>query len=156
MLSFVLERHSLSAFTSDLSYSDNDHHILHLNNTPNEAHVSNDNRHKMDIFVAVDQSYQDDFVMGQISEFTNINKESTSNVNQDLFTVSALDDLYCQVYNNDSNSIDSQALLTSGQSLNSTHEIIDENVFNESSVFDATIQEAAIDPIINDVALAGE
>ena len=110
----------------------------------------------MDIFVAVDQSYQDDFVMGQISEFTNINKESTSNVNQDLFTVSALDDLYCQVYNNDSNSIDSQALLTSGQSLNSTHEIIDENVFNESSVFDATIQEAAIDPIINDVALAGE
>ena len=110
----------------------------------------------MGISVAVDQSYQDDFAMGQISKFTNINEKSTSNVNQDLFTVSALDDLYCQVCNDDSNSIYSQALSTSGQSLNSTHEVIDENVFNESSVADTTIQEAANDPIINDAVLAGE
>ncbi len=112
----------------DLSYSDNDHHILHLDNTPNDAHVSNDNHHKMDISVAADQS-QDDFVMGQISEFTNINEESTSNVNQD-------DDLDWQVCNNDSNSIDSQALLISGQSLNPTH--IESNFFNFFAAFKIT------------------
>ena len=94
--------------------------------------------------------------MGQISKFTNINEKSTSNVNQDLFTVSAQDDLYCQGCKNNSNSIYSQALSTSGQSLNSTHEFIDENAFDESSVFNATIQEAANDPIINDAVLAGE
>ena len=64
-----------------------DHHILHLDNTPNNAHVSNDNHHEMDLSVAAEQSSQDDFVMGQISKFMNINEESASNVNQD-------DDLY--------------------------------------------------------------
>jgi hypothetical protein len=102
--------HYQRIITMDLSYSGNDYHISHLDNTPNDAQVSNDNHHEMDISVAADQSSQDDVVMGQISEFTNINDESTSNVNQD-------DDLYCQVCNDDSNSIDSQALLTSGQSL---------------------------------------
>jgi hypothetical protein len=109
----------------DLSYSGNDHHILHLDNTPNDAHVSTDNHHEMDLSVAAEQSSQDDFVMGQISKFMNINEESASNVNQD-------DDLCCQVCNDNSNSIDSQALSTSGQLLNSPH----------------------IDSIINDSALA--
>ncbi len=106
--------HYQHIITMDLSYSGNDHHISHLDNTPNDAHVSNDNHHEMDISVAADQSSQDEFVMGQISKFTNINEESTSNVNQG-------DDLYCQVCNDDSNSIDYQALSTSGQLLNSTH-----------------------------------
>ncbi len=82
----------------------------------------------MDISVAVDQPYQDDSVMGQISEFTNINDESTSNVNQD--------DLYCQVCNDDSNSIDSQALSTSGQLLNSIH--IESHFFNFFAAFKIT------------------
>ncbi len=51
-----------------------DHHILHLDNTPNNAHVSNDNHHEMDLSVAAEQSSQDDFVMGQISKFTDINE----------------------------------------------------------------------------------
>ena len=58
--------------------------------------------------------------------------------------------------NDNSNSIDSQAMLTSGQSLNSTQEVFDENVFDEASVADATIQEATNNPIINDAALARE
>ncbi len=66
--------HYQRIITSDLSFSDNDHHILHLDNTPNDAHVSNDDYHKIDISVAVDQSYQDDIVMGQINEFTYIKK----------------------------------------------------------------------------------
>ncbi len=104
----------------------------------------------------MDQSYQDDFAMDQIYESTYITEESTSNVIQDLDTVRALDDLSCQRCNNDSNSIDSQALSTSRQSLNSTQEIFDENVFNEASVANATIQEATSDPIINDAALVSE
>ena len=152
---FFHSKHYQRIITSEISYSDNDHHILYLDKTPTDAHVSNDDCHKMDISVAVDQSYQDEFVMDQINKFTYINKESTSNVNQDLYTVSACDDLYCQMYNNDLNSIDSQALSTSGQSLNSTHEVIDESVFDEAFVANATIQEAANDPIINDAALAG-
>ncbi len=47
----------------------------------------------MDISVAMDQSYQDDFAMGQIYESTYITEELTSNVIQDLDTVRALDDL---------------------------------------------------------------
>ncbi len=80
----------------------------------------------MDISVAMNQSYQDDFAMGQIYKSTYITEESTSNVIQDLDTVRALDDIFCQVCNNDLNSIDSQALSTSGQSLNSTQEVFDE------------------------------
>jgi hypothetical protein len=110
----------------------------------------------MDNSVAMDQSYQDDFAMDQIYESTYITEESTSNVIQDLDTVRALDDLFCQVCNKDLNSIDSQALSTSGQSLNSTQEVFDENVFNEASFANATIQEATNDPIINDAALARE
>ncbi len=110
----------------------------------------------MDISVAMDQSYQDDFAMGQIYKLTYITEESTSNVIQDLDTVRALDDLFCQVCNDDSNSIDSQALSTSGQLLNSTQEIFYENAFDGASVADATIQEATKDPIINDAALARE
>ncbi len=67
-----------------------------------------------------------------------------------------MDDLFCQVRNDDSNSIDSQALSTSGQSLNSTQEFFDENVFGEASVATAIIQEAANDFIINHAVLAGE
>ncbi len=110
----------------------------------------------MDISVAMDQSYQDDFAIGQIYKLTYITEESTSNAIQDLDSVRALDDLFCQVCNDDSNSIDSQALLTSVQSLNSTQEDFNENVFNKASVANATIQEATNDPIINDAALACE
>jgi hypothetical protein len=95
------------------------------------------------------------FAMGQIYKSTYITEESTSNVIQDIDII-ALDDLFCQVCNDDSNSIDSQALLTSGQSLKSIQEFFDENVFNEASVADATIQEATNDPIINDAALVRE
>jgi hypothetical protein len=148
-------KHYQCIITGNLSYSDNDH-ILHLDNTLTDAHFSNDDCCKMDISVAMDQSYQDDFAMGQIYKLAYITEESTSNVIQDLDTVRALDDLFCQVCNNDSNSIDSQALSTSGQSLNSTQEVFDENVFNETSIANATIQEATNDPIINDAALARE
>ena len=82
--------------TGNLSYSDNDH-ILHLNNTLTNAHFSNEDCREMDISVAMNQSYQDDFAMGQIYKSTYITEESTSNVIQDLDTVRALDDLFCQV-----------------------------------------------------------
>ncbi len=121
--------HYQRIITMDLSYPGNDHHISHLDKTPNDAHVSNDNHHEMDISVAADHSSKDDVVMGQISEFTNINDESTSNVNQD-------DDLYCQVCNDHLNSIDSQALSTSGQSMNSTH--IESHYFNFFAAFKIT------------------
>ncbi len=148
-------KHYQRIITGNLSYSDYDH-ILHLDNTLTNAHFSNDDYCKMDISVAMDQSYQDDFAMGQIYELTYITEESTSNVIQDLDTVRELDDLFCQVCNDNSNSIDSQALSTSGQLLNSTQEVFDENVFDEASVANATIQEATNDPIINDAALACE
>jgi hypothetical protein len=43
---------------------DIDHHILHLNDTLTNAHSSNDECREMDISIAIDQSYQDDFAIG--------------------------------------------------------------------------------------------
>ncbi len=131
--------------------------FLHLDNTLTDAYSSNDDRCKID-FSAMDESYQDDFAIGQIYESTYINEESTSHVIQDLDTVRVLDDLFCHVCNDNSNSIDSQALSTLGQSLlNSTQEVSYENVSNdETPVAAATIPEATNAPIINDLALARE
>ena len=64
---FFHGKHYQFIITGNLSYSDNDHHILHLDNTSTNTHVSNDDHHKMDISVAVDQSYQDEFAMGQLT-----------------------------------------------------------------------------------------
>jgi hypothetical protein len=107
MLSILLlnDNHYQPIISGNLSYSDNDHHVLHLDDTLTNSHFSNDDRHKMDIFIAMDQSYQDDFAIGRIDESTSITEESTSNVNQDLDTVRASDDLYCQVCNDDLNSL---------------------------------------------------
>jgi hypothetical protein len=60
--------------------------------------------------------------------------------------------------NDNLNSIDSQALSTSGQSLNFTKELSHENVSNdETPVAAAIIPEATNDPIvINDLVLARE
>ncbi len=150
-------KHYQRTITCDQSYSDNDHPFLHLDNTlTDDAHSSNDDRHKMDSS-AMDESYQDDFAIGQIYESTYINEESTSNITQDLDTVRVLDDLFCHVCNDDLNYIDSQALLTSGQLLNFTQEVSYENVSNyETPVAAASIPEATNNPIINDLALAPE
>ena len=128
-----------------------------LDNTlTNDVHSSNDDRLEMDSS-AMDESYQDDSAIGQIYESTYINEESTSNITQDLYTVRVLDDLFCHVYNNDLNYIDSQALSTSGQLLNFTQEVSYENVSNdETPVAAAIIPEATNNPIINDLALARE
>ncbi len=56
--------HYQRIITNNRSYSDIDHHILHLNDTLTNAYSSNDECHKMDISIAMDQSYQDDFVVG--------------------------------------------------------------------------------------------
>ncbi len=147
--------HYQRIITGNLSYSDNDHHILHLDDTLTNSHYSNDDRCKMDVSIAMDQSYQDDFAIGCIDESTSITEESTSNVNQDLDTVKASDDLYCQVFNNDSNSLNFLESI-SQESLNFTQEFSYANVSNEASVAHATIQEGTYDPIINDSALARE
>jgi hypothetical protein len=139
----------------NLSYSDNDHHILHLDDTLTNSHFSNDDHPKMDISIAMDQSYQDVFVISCIDESTSITEESTSNVNQVLDTVRASDDLYCQVCNDDSNSSTFLESI-SQESLNFTQEFSYENVSKEASVAHATIQEAIYYPIINDLALAHE
>ncbi len=141
--------------TGNLSYSDNDHHILHLDDTLTDSHFSNDDRGEIDISVAIDQSYQDDFAIGRIDELTSITEESTSNVNQDLDTVRASDYLYCQVCNDDSKSLTFLESI-SQELLNFTQEFSYENVSDEVSVAHATIQEATYDPIINDLALAHE
>ena len=105
----------------------------------------------------MNESYQDDSAMDQNYKSIDINEESTSNVIQDFDTVRVLDDLFCHVCNDDSNSIDSQALSTSGQSLNFTQEVSYENVSNdETPVAAAIIPEATNHPIINDLALARE
>ncbi len=104
----------------------------------------------------MDESYQDDSAMGQNYKSIDINEESTSNVIQDFDTVRVLDE-FCHVCNDDSNSIDSQALSTSGQLLNFTQEVSHENVSNdETPVAAAIIPEATNDPIITDLALARE
>jgi hypothetical protein len=136
--------HYQRIITGNQSYSDSDHLLLHLDN-------------KLMDFSTMDESYQDDSAMGQNYESIDINEESTSNVIQDFDTVRVLDDLFCHVCNDDSNSIDSQALLTSGQSLNFTQEVSYENVCNdETPVAAAIIPEATNDPIINDLALGRE
>jgi hypothetical protein len=68
-----------------------------------------------------------------------ITEESTSNS-------------YCQVCNNDSNSLTFLESI-SQESFNFTQEVTYENVSDEASVAHATIQEATNDPIINDSAL---
>ncbi len=137
--------HYQRIITGDQSYSDNDHLLLHLDNTLTD-------------FSAMDESYQDDTAMGQNYKSIDINEESTSNSIQDLDTVRVLDDSFCHVCNDDSNSIDSQALSTSVQSLNFTQELSHENVSNdETPVAAAIIPEATNDPIVmNDFALARE
>ncbi len=107
----------------------------------------------MDISIAMDQSYQDDFAIDCIDESTSITEESTSNVNQDLDKVRASDDLYCQVCNNDSNSLTFLESI-SQELLNFTQEFSYENVSSEASVAHATIQEATYNPVINYLALA--
>ncbi len=73
--------------------TDDRHHSV-INDTLIDSHSSNDECRKMDISIAMDQSYQDDFAIGQIEveESLSITEESTSN-------------LYCQVCNDDSNSL---------------------------------------------------
>ncbi len=147
--------HYQCIITGDLSYSDNDHHILHLDDTLTDSHFSNDDHRKMDISIAMDQSYEDNFAIGCIDESTSITEESTSNVNRDLDTVRASYNLYCQVCNDDSNSLTFLESI-SQESLNFTQEFFYENVSKEASVAHANIQEATYDPIINDSALARE
>ncbi len=67
--------HYQCIITGNQSYFDIDHHILHLNDTLTDAHSSNDECRKMDISIAMDQSYQDDFAIGRIDELTSITKE---------------------------------------------------------------------------------
>ncbi len=55
--------HYQRIITGDLSYSDNDHHILHLDDTLTDSNFSNDDHCKMDISIAMDQSYHDDFAL---------------------------------------------------------------------------------------------
>ncbi len=81
--------HHQCIITGNLSYSDNDHHILHLDDTLTDSHFSKYGCREMDISIAMDQSYQDDFAIGRIDESTSITEELTSNVNQDLDTVRA-------------------------------------------------------------------
>jgi hypothetical protein len=64
--------HYQRIITGDQSYSDIDHHIRHLNDTLTDAHSSNDDHCKMDISIAMDQSYQDDFAIGQIDKSSSI------------------------------------------------------------------------------------
>jgi hypothetical protein len=96
----------------------------------------------MDISIAMDQSYQDDFAIGQIDKSSSITEESSSN-------------LYCQLCNNDLNSLTFLKSI-SQESFNFTQEVSYENVSNEASVAHATIQEATNNLIINDLALARE
>ncbi len=115
-----------------------------IDDTLTDSHSSNDECYKMDISIAMDQSYQDDFAIGQIEveEPLSITEESTSN-------------LYCQVCNDNSNSLTFLESI-SQELFNFTQEVSYENVSNEASVAHATIQEATNDSIINDSALARE
>ncbi len=124
------------------SYSDINHHILHLDDTLTDAHSSNDDCCKMDISIAMDQSYQDDFAIGRIDESSSITEESSSN-------------LYCQLCNDNLNSLTFLESI-SQELFNFTQEVSYENVSNEASVAHATIQESTSNPIINDSALARE
>jgi hypothetical protein len=134
--------HYQCIITGDISYSDIDHHILHLDDTLTNAHSSNDNHCKMNISIAMDRSYQDDFAIDRIDESSSITEESTSS-------------LYCQLCNNGSNSLTFLESI-SQESFNFTQEVPYENVPDEASVAHATIQDATNIPIINYSALARE
>jgi hypothetical protein len=134
--------HYQRIITGNQSYFDIDHHILHLDDTLTDAHSSNDECHEMDISITMDQSYQDDFVIGRNDDLTSITEESTSN-------------LYCQLCKDDLNSLNFLESI-SQESFNFTQEVSYENVSNEASVAHATIQEAINNPIINDSALSRE
>jgi hypothetical protein len=134
--------HYQCIITDNQCYSVIDHCILHHDVTLTNAHSSNDECCKMDISTAMDQSYQDDFAIGRIDELLSITEESTSN-------------LYCQVCNNDSNSLTFLESI-SQELFNFTQEVSYDNVSDEASVAHATIQEATNNSIINDSALARE
>jgi hypothetical protein len=121
-----------------------DQHYSVINDTLTDSHSSNDECCKMDVSIAMDLSFQDDFAIGRIEveELLSITEESTSNS-------------YCQVCNDDSNSLTFLESI-SQESFNFTQEVFYENVSNEASVAHATIQEATNNPIINDSALAHE
>ncbi len=134
--------HYQCIITDNQRYSVIDHCILHLDVTLTDAHSSNDVCCEMDISIAMDQSYQDDFAIGRIDELLSKTEESTSN-------------LYCQVCNYDSNS--STFLESISQEMfNFTQEVSYDNVSNEASVAHETIQEATNNSFINDLALAHE
>ncbi len=118
-----------------------DQHYSVIDYTLTDSHSSNDECCKMDVSIAMDLSYQDDFEIGRIEveESLSIPEESTSNS-------------YCQVCNNDLNSLTFLESI-SQESFNFTQEVSYENVSNEASVAHATIQKATNDPIINDLAL---
>jgi hypothetical protein len=126
--------HYQCIFTHDQRYS-----LIH--DTLTDSHSSNDECCQVDVSIAMDLSYQDDFAIGRIEveESLSITEKSTSNS-------------YCQLCNDDSNSL---TLLESiSQELfNFTQEFSYENVSDEASVAHATIQETTNDPIINDSAL---
>jgi hypothetical protein len=115
-----------------------------INDTLTDSHSSNDECCKIDISIAMDQSYQNDFAIGRIEveELLFITEESTSN-------------LYCQVCKDDSNSLTFLESI-SHVSFNFTQVVSYENVSNEASVTHATIQEATNDSIFDDLALACE
>jgi hypothetical protein len=112
-----------------------------MDDTLTDSYSSNDECCKVDVSIAMDLSYQDDFAIGRIEveESLSITEESTSNS-------------YCQLCNDDSNSL---TLLESisQESFNYTQEVSYENVSDEASVAHANIQETTNDPIINDSAL---
>jgi hypothetical protein len=56
--------HYQRIITNNQRYSAIDHRILHLGVTLTKAHYSNDECCEMDISIAMDQSYQDNFAIG--------------------------------------------------------------------------------------------
>jgi hypothetical protein len=127
--------HYQRIFTQDQRYSSV------INDALTNSYSSNDECREVDVSIAMDLSYQDDFAIGRIEveESLSITEESTSNS-------------YCQLCNDDSNSL---TLLESisQESFNYTQEVSYENVSDEASVAHANIQETTNDPIINDSAL---
>jgi hypothetical protein len=127
--------HYQRIFTQDQRYSSV------IDDTLTNSYSSNDECPEVDVSIAMDLSYQDDFAIGRIEveESLSITEESTSNS-------------YCQLCNDDSNSL---TLLESisQESFNYTQEVSYENVSDEASVAHANIQETTNDPIINDSAL---
>jgi hypothetical protein len=85
--------------------------------TLTDSHSSNDECREVDVSIAMDLSYQDDFTVGQIEveELLSITEKSTSNS-------------YCQVCNNDSNSLTFLESI-SQESFNFTQKVSYENVY---------------------------